>query len=150
MSLLFSCQVEEEVILKAGKAVFEKFEKLQFICVTDGARSAYLFASPRDRSSNHVSKFSTPKLSSSELVNPIGAGDACNGALISKLSELIEDKGIASLQNQAFKLQVELLEEAFRWGLAAASASCLELWPSKFSMTDVERLLKETQRTIIQ
>lgn len=85
--------------------------------------------------------FDVPELSAEDLVNTIGAGDACSGVTLSA----------ALVQRQREKSRGERTAEeegkddlwvvpAFRLGLAAASASCGEEETSTFRLEQVRAL----------
>ncbi len=80
----------------------------RMLAVTNGSEAAYLFSDKAGW------RFSLPRLPA--IRNPIGAGDTCTGVLTVRMALAGDD-----------------VLTAFRHGLAAASASCLELEGAHFS-----------------
>jgi sugar/nucleoside kinase (ribokinase family) len=66
-------------------------------------------------------EFSLPRLPPDRVVNPIGAGDACGGVVLSAaLQSRRRNEG-----GEVVSKEEDIVVAAFRLGLAAASASCL-------------------------
>ena len=86
------------------------------LAVTDGGEDAFL------ADANGIWMFSIPPVE--PFSNPIGAGDTCTAVLF---AEVLHGKSP---------------REAFAWGLAAASASCMTSYPAVFSRSDAERIRK--------
>ncbi len=103
----------------AGAATLFKAHQLGALAITDGPQQAYLFT-PAE-----AWQYALPELT--DVVNPIGAGDTCSGVM---LLRLIEDHAP---------------QDAFAWGLAAASASCLQVEGARFALNTMEKLHKDIQ-----
>ena len=98
--------------------------------------------------------YGLPRLSVEELVNPIGAGDACSGvALSAALMQRQKEKGREERRTKEEGDDAWVVP-AFRLGLAAASASCGEEESSTFNIERVRALegliTIEVQVTIIE
>jgi len=95
------------------------------LAVTRGSSSAILYTQPRIREF-HATEFQIPKI---EAVNPIGAGDTCSAGLLYALAAGHEQ------------------EEAFAWGLACATASCLYLEGANFKLSKALEFFLEIAKT---
>lgn len=98
--------------------------------------------------------YGLPRLSVEELVNPIGAGDACSGVTLSAaLMQRQKEKGREERRTKEEEDDAWVVP-AFRLGLAAASASCGEEENSTFNIERVRALegliTIEVQVTIIE
>jgi len=81
--------------------------------------------------------YGLPRLSVEELVNPIGAGDACSGVTLSAaLMRRQKEKGGEERRAKEEEDDTWVVP-AFRLGLAAASASCGEEDNSTFKLERV-------------
>ena len=105
----------EKDVEKAFRACFSKF-KVGALAVTDGKNPAFISGNGKDIDSLPVPVVENP-------VNPIGSGDTCSGVM---LSEIVSGTP---------------LREAFRCGLAAASANCLTEDPATFDRTIAKSFL---------
>jgi fructose-1-phosphate kinase PfkB-like protein/pantothenate kinase len=85
------------------------------VCVTDGLHPAIVV-----RGDGAAFSVSVPRVA---CVNPIGAGDTCAGVTLFELAYCHSP-----------------VVDAFAWGIAAASASCLSLEGADFSFDDMARL----------
>ena len=110
--------------LIAGFQVFFDRFKIRYLAVTDGPDAAWF--QERDQALYRVT---VPELTKEELVNPIGSGDTCSGVM---LSCILNDMPVL---------------EAFRTGLAAATANCLSREPAVF---DKEAALALLDRCTVQ
>jgi fructose-1-phosphate kinase PfkB-like protein len=101
----------EPTIIDASARLFSKYPNLPYLCVTDGPQSAFFFANLPESSLQNASlgltsstgsaivhtnrrvgvRFSIPDIRR-ELINPIGAGDACAGVMMAKLVERFEER----------------------------------------------------------
>lgn len=90
------------------------------LAITDGPGCAYLASSADGK----IHRFRVPRIS--HVTNPIGSGDTCSGVM---LSELLS--GTSPV-------------DAFKLGLAAASANCLTPTPACFERDEALRLAEET------
>jgi len=100
------------------------------IAITDGPKNAHLFvhgstASDSSSSIGSYYEYTIPKLD--RIVNPIGAGDTCGATLLSSY------------------LLGHSISDVFRFGLAAASASCLT---SEAALFDIN-VAKEIANNIV-
>lgn len=84
------------------------------LAITNGPRQAFLFERGRYWV-YHLAELP-------QVENPIGAGDTCAGVMLLRLLE--GDRAV----------------EAFAWGLAAASASCLHMEGAEFSPAEMQDL----------
>jgi fructose-1-phosphate kinase PfkB-like protein len=110
-------ELSGESELDAGAQwVFANFA-IRYLALTDGPDRAHLFAD-----SAHWC-FELPPLEA--VVNPIGAGDTVGAVLLQSL------------------LAGDLAHEAFRLGLAAASASCRSIHGARFTMVDARAMATE-------
>ena len=105
----------EKDVEKAFRTCFSKF-KVGALAVTDGKNPAFISGNGKDIDSLPVPVVENP-------VNPIGSGDTCSGVM---LSEIVSGTP---------------LREAFRCGLAAASANCLTEDPATFDRTIAKSFL---------
>lgn len=99
--------------IAAGHACVGRYG-LRWLAITDGPRPARLFGAAGDW------LITLPQLE--HLVNPIGAGDTTGAVMLSRLLEGADPA------------------DAFAWGLAAASASCLHIQGGYFSPADMDDL----------
>lgn len=99
----------------AFRVCFERF-KIRMLAVTDGPGKAYYADAPGE-----ILVLSIPPLEN--VVNPIGSGDTCSAVMFSEW------------------LNGTPGPEAFRRGLAAASANCLTRGPAEFTRESAESLL---------
>jgi len=92
------------------------YEKVKVLALTDGSEEACLFENPRllDEGQLRAWSYGIPKLDN--VINPIGAGDTVGAGFLSSV------------------LNGESYQDAYRKGLAAASASCLEKKNANFDM----------------
>lgn len=102
---------------EAFRTCFERYA-IRFLAVTDGPAGAW-FAG---RSDGQLYRISVPDV---KVVNPIGSGDTCSGVTLSCILD-----GLDPL-------------EAFRQGLAAATANCMTLLPASFEKDQALALLDE-------
>ncbi|GBG27410.1 Uridine kinase [Hondaea fermentalgiana] len=107
-----SDQVDSHSLFACARRLFARFAGIKFICVTDGPHLASAFARARP---DRYTEFLIPKLDSSELVNPIGAGDTV--LAVTAISLIRGDD----------------IDTSFARGLAAGTASCLELGGADFA-----------------
>jgi len=113
-----------------------------FVACTDGPFSAHLLRLSRGEDGRATvgshTTFTLPPLPG-PLVNPIGAGDAVASGTIMALSNkvAIPSSGSGSASVTA--------EDAFRWGLACGTASCLSPSNSRFRRGDAELLYQSIQ-----
>ena len=127
--------------------------QLHYLAVTQGGEQARLSRRCRGGSMEEGREGGTvtyvyglPRLSVEELVNPIGAGDACSGAtlsaaLVQRQREKRREEGGKECRKEEQEEEEDDDEEddawvvpAFRLGLAAASASCGEEENSTFRL----------------
>lgn len=80
---------------------FKKYPTVKWLAVTDGPNTAYLCEATR------YWMYKIPSIEDLAVINPIGAGDTCGGVFLAK-----------------HVLMGASMDEAFRWGLAAATAKC--------------------------
>lgn len=99
---------------KAFDVCFRKY-KIKAIAVTDGKNPALL--------SQGETPVRIPVPVVAAPVNPIGSGDTCSGVMLSEI------------------LNGTALHDAFRCGLAAASANCLTDRPAVFDRASAEQFL---------
>ena len=88
--------------------------------ITDGAKQAHLYTSTM------VSHYRLPTIS---VQNPIGAGDTCTAVTTCCLLEKVP------------------VSDAFRWGLAAASASCMTSLPASYQLLKLLDIFREISVT---
>jgi len=123
---------------------------VQYLAVTQGAQQARL--SHRCRGGGGAEDgqgqarvvtyvFELPELSAEDLVNPIGAGDACSGVTLSAalLQRRREERRMGKTGEEEGK-DDSWVVPAFRLGLAAATASCGEEETSSFQLERVQAL----------
>jgi len=135
-SLLVSKRVDvlkinsEEVMALTGEtdvpsavaACFEKYlSPSAHLAITNGADAAHLY------SATGVWTYRIPKI---EATNPIGAGDTCAGVMLYSLG--------------AGEISVP---QAFKLGLAAACASCLESQGAEFDWKVAHRMMRQMSCT---
>eukprot|EP01127_Copromyxa_protea_P017418 TRINITY_DN5300_c0_g2_i2.p1 TRINITY_DN5300_c0_g2~~TRINITY_DN5300_c0_g2_i2.p1 ORF type:complete len:343 (-),score=65.23 TRINITY_DN5300_c0_g2_i2:8-1036(-) len=108
-----------ETIQDGANALFSKYT-LPWVAITDGKDSAALLGND-----GSYFRYSIPVLEN--VVNPIGAGDTVSAVMTAHVMEGMP------------------IHEAFRHGLAAASASCLELTGAKFSLENLHALLSQIE-----
>ena len=89
------------------------------LAITDGAAAAYLAAAGK------TWRYAIPRI---EVVSALGAGDSCSAVT---LSEFLNGRSAV---------------DAFRRGLAAASANCLSSRAGEFSNSDAEKLLPSVEQ----
>lgn len=99
----------------AFRTCFSRF-KVGALAVTDGKNPAYISENGKDIDSLPVPVVEKP-------VNPIGSGDTCSGVM---LSEIVSGASV---------------RDAFRCGLAAASANCLTEDPATFDIETAKNYL---------
>lgn len=148
--LSFQVNAEEAHAITQGQtqAWLYAHPHVSYLAVTEGGEHARL--SRRCRGGESVEEgreggmvtyvYGLPRLSVEELVNPIGAGDACSGATLS--AALVErQKGKGREERGAIEEEDDAwVVPAFRLGLAAASASCGEEENSTFRLERVRAL----------
>lgn len=100
-------------LAEALKLAFSLF-KIRYLAITDGPGNAW-FSDGKE-----LIRYTIPALE--KVVSPIGCGDTCSGVM---LSEILAGTDPA---------------EAFRYGLAAASANCLTPMPAQFDPVQAEEL----------
>jgi fructose-1-phosphate kinase PfkB-like protein len=89
------------------------YPNIKWLAITDGAKQAFLFAqgadkgTPADKGTTKCWCYTIEPIGKDRLVNPIGAGDTVGGVMAAKFAA------------------GSSMQEAFRCGLAAASAKCL-------------------------
>lgn len=110
--------------LNAGYQTFFERYRIQYLAVTDGPDAAWF-----QERGKALHRIAVPFLSKEELINPIGSGDTCSGVTLACILD-----GMPVL-------------EAFRTGLAAASANCLSKEPAVF---EKETALALLDRCIVQ
>lgn len=103
-------------IINGLKIMYGRYS-LKALAVTSGPDSAFLIGPAG------IFRYSIPQLEN--FINPIGAGDTCTAVMFSEL------------------LQGNSCEEAFAWGLAAASASCETPYPAIFAKANAEKLFSK-------
>jgi len=117
--------ISESEIRTAAANFFKTFNNVKVLALTDGPDNAYLFINPDIYSSDAECKgirYYIPELE--KVVNPIGAGDTAGAGFISSV-----------LNGASFK-------DAFKKGLAAASASCLEKKNANFDVKYSDRFFE--------
>lgn len=97
----------------AMKEAFVQF-KIQYLAITDGPACAWF------SNGTELIRYEIPALE--KVVSPIGCGDTCSGVM---LSEILAGNDPA---------------DAFRYGLAAASANCLTSMPAQFDPEEAKTL----------
>lgn len=113
----------EDDLLTGFQTFFQRYQ-IKYLAVTDGPDAAWF--QERDQI---LYRITVPQLTKEELLNPIGSGDTCSGVMLSCILD-----GMPVL-------------EAFRNGLAAASANCLSKEPAVF---EKEAALALLDRCIVQ
>jgi len=112
--------VDTHCLFTCAKTLFAHYQGLQSMCVTDGPFIANAFS--RNKPDSYT-EFTIPSLNKDELVNPIGAGDTVLAVTASSLVH-----GYDMIQS-------------FARGLAAGSASCMELGGADFAERSLRMLL---------
>ncbi len=105
--------MNEDDLDRAARAAMEK-HALACVAITDGPHTAHLWT-PRAHW-----QWQLPELD--QVVNPIGAGDTVAGVML------------------VYCLRGAAVEDAFGWGLAAASASCRHLEGARFDLDSMARV----------
>lgn len=90
---------------------------LPWVALTDGADRASLYGP------DGIFHYDIPDIGAAS--NPIGAGDTCTGITMLNITDGLD------------------AATAFRWGLAAASASCLHLEGATFTKEDMKRIFDQ-------
>ncbi|CEL93790.1 unnamed protein product [Vitrella brassicaformis CCMP3155] len=115
--------------------------KLHAVAVTAGGKSAALYVSQREGGEGSASSvrlrefdFTLPDIED-RLKNPIGAGDTCTGVYLAEL--------LTHPFTRLGEIDPQWIVDAFRKGLAAASASCLQWTGASFEREDVDALMAQ-------
>jgi fructose-1-phosphate kinase PfkB-like protein len=118
--------VSESDLQSGVDKFFRDYKKVKVLALTDGPNNSYLFTNSKFGKKDLGSKklaYKLPYLD--KVINPIGAGDTVGAGFISSV------------------LNGETYNCAFKKGLAAASASCLEKNNASFNTENLEILLKK-------
>ena len=106
---------------EAFRTCFRNF-RIGVLAVTGGKDAAYL------SEGGAIERFSVPRIE--KVVSPLGSGDTCSAVM---LSEILSGTNCA---------------DAFRAGLAAASANCLNASPAVFDPAVAHTFIEQTKRTV--
>ncbi|UDQ97258.1 PfkB family carbohydrate kinase [Lentisphaerota bacterium WC36G] len=115
---LFSLTGEKDII-SGIQLLLTRNAHLKDIAITNGANQAYFFNGDTQK----LAVFEIPNLTAN--INPIGAGDTASAVLLTKILNGVDKN------------------EAFKYALATASASCLNDKCAEFSFDDVKPILHQ-------
>ena len=115
----------EKKIIDGIQLLLTRNPHLNDIAITDGPKKAYFFNGETQK----LAVFELPKVVGN--LNPIGAGDTASAVLLTKLLNKIDKN------------------EAFKYALATASASCLNDRCAEFSFDDVKPILNQINVTYL-
>jgi fructose-1-phosphate kinase PfkB-like protein len=133
--------VESSIDILTKNGMLSKDGKV-YVCATDGPFPAHFVS----LSTHARAKLAVPPLS--DVVNPIGAGDATSAGLLMAWTQSIDETIMSSLLPPTQDLRGGDEEDrkvlsAFRFGLACGSASCLTNSNSIFRAEDVHRIYND-------